>query len=106
MSSTIQLEGQTKIFTAMIQNLSAFTPNIRITAYPDKCIMDALNESHTSITNISLTKEWFSEYSMDTTITLIVNTNILYKIILITAKFFCKIQIIFIFVHRINIIKT
>lgn len=81
MPSTIQLEGQTKIFTAMIQNLSAFTPNIRITAYPDKCIMDALNESHTSITNISLTKEWFSEYSMDNTITLIVNTNILYKII-------------------------
>ena len=81
MSSTIQLDGQTKIFTSMIQNLSAFTPNIRITAYPDKCIMDALNESHTSITNISLTNEWFSSYTTDNTITIIVNTSILYKII-------------------------
>jgi proliferating cell nuclear antigen len=81
MSPYFQLSSQTKIFEAMIQHLSGFTSNIRITINPDMCVMDAVNESQTSLTKINLTKEWFTEYNIDTEITVIVTTNILYKII-------------------------
>ena len=43
--------------------------------------MDAVNDSHTSLTKISLTKDWFSEYEVDTQFSVIVNTTILYKIV-------------------------
>jgi proliferating cell nuclear antigen PCNA len=81
MSTYFQLTSQTKIFESMIQNLSVFTPNIRITIYPDMCVMDAVNESQTSLTKINLTKEWFNVYNVDTEFSVIVNTSILYKII-------------------------
>ena len=49
MSPYFQLSSQTKIFEAMIQHLSGFTSNIRITINPDMCVMDAVNESQTSL---------------------------------------------------------
>ena len=81
MSESIQLTSQIKIFESMIQHLSGFTSNIRITIYPDMCVMDAVNESQTSLTKINLTKGWFTEYNVETEITVIVTTHILYKII-------------------------
>ena len=81
MTQYFELTTQTKIFESMIQHLSGFTSNIRIIINPDMCIMDAVNDSQTSLTKIKLTKEWFNEYNVDTEITLIVTTTILYKII-------------------------
>jgi len=81
MSPYFQIKNQTKTFGSLIQHLSGFTANIRITIYPDMCVIDAVNDSHTSLTKISLTKDWFSEYEVDTQFSVIVNTTILYKIV-------------------------
>ena len=92
MSHSFQLTSQIKIFESMIHHLSGFTSNIRITIYPDMCVMDAVNESQTSLTKINLTREWFTEYNVETQLTVIVTTNILYKIIhVLDANFPIKI---------------
>jgi proliferating cell nuclear antigen len=81
MASIIELTTKTKLFSSLIQQLSGFTATIRISVYPEVCVIDAINESRTSLTKLNLSKEWFDTYVSLTTLTLIVNTNILYKIL-------------------------
>ena len=81
MPSIIGLTTKTKLFSSLIQQLSGFTATIRISVYPEVCVIDAINESRTSLTKLNLSKEWFDTYVSLTTLTLIVNTTILYKIL-------------------------
>lgn len=81
MVSIIELTTKTKLFSSLIQQLSGFTPNIRISVYPEMCVIDAINDSRTSLTKVKLSKDWFDKYITSTNISLIINTNILYKIL-------------------------
>ena len=81
MASIIELTTKTKLFSSLIQQLSGFTPNIRISVYPEMCVIDAINDSRTSLTKVKLSKDWFDKYITSTNISLIINTNILYKIL-------------------------
>ena len=56
MASIIELTTKTKLFSSLIQQLSGFTPNIRISVYPEMCVIDAINDSRTSLTKVKLSK--------------------------------------------------
>ena len=81
MASALLVEPQINVFSNIIQHLVVFSEHIRISVTPTECLVSAVNNSHTSLCNIKLEKEWFAEYMADTTITLIIHTSILYKII-------------------------
>lgn len=81
MESKLVLDSQIKIFSGIIQHLVVFSEYIRISLTPTDCLISAVNDSHTSLCNIKLEKEWFADYMTDSTVTLIIHTSILYKIL-------------------------
>ena len=81
MAGKIVLDSQIDLFSNIIQHLVVFSESIRIIGNNDTCLIDAINDSQTSLCNIKLTSLWFTEYEMNNSITLIVNTSLLYKII-------------------------
>jgi proliferating cell nuclear antigen len=81
MDSRLVLVSQIKVFTSIIQHLVVFSEYIRISLTPTDWLVSAVNDSHTSLCDIKLNKEWFAEYIADTTITLVIHTSILYKIL-------------------------
>ena len=81
MESKLVLDSQIKVFSSIIQHLVVFSEHIRLSLTPTDCLVSAVNDSHTSLCNIKLEKEWFAEYMTDTTVTLIIHTSILYKIL-------------------------
>ena len=81
MSTKIVLQSQVKNFSSIIQNLVGFSEYIRITITSEAFLIDTVNNSHTSLCKIRLSSGWFSEYIVETGVTLIINTSILYKII-------------------------
>ena len=81
MESKLVIDSQIKVFSSIIQHLVLFSEYIRISLTPTDCLISAVNDSHTSLCDIKLNKGWFTEYMSDNTITLIIHTSILYKIL-------------------------
>ena len=81
MATKIVLQSQIKNFSSIIQNLVGFSDYIRMSITSDACLMDTVNDSRTSLCKIKLSSGWFTEYVVESAVTLIINTSILYKII-------------------------
>lgn len=80
MVSSLVLDAQSKLFSLLIQHLAVYAEYIRITVTLEECLVVAVNESQTSLCNMKLVPEWFSEYTVTSSMTLTIRTSILYKI--------------------------
>lgn len=70
-------------FTCIFQHMKVFTELVNVMFEKDRVYIQAMDNSHVSVFELHLPKEWFDEYihPTDETFTLGVNTNIFFKIL-------------------------
>jgi proliferating cell nuclear antigen len=83
MKISIQQIQKAECFASIFQHLKAFTENINIMFEKDRMYMQTMDSARVSIIEIALPNTWFDvyEHTSPTTITLGINSTILYKIL-------------------------
>ena len=83
MKISIQQIQKVECFASIFQHLKAFTENINIMFEKDRMYMQTMDSARVSIIEIALPNTWFDvyEHTSPTTVTLGINSTILYKIL-------------------------
>jgi proliferating cell nuclear antigen PCNA len=83
MNIVIKQPHKAECFAALFQHIKAFTEHINIMFEKERLYVQAMDNSHISIFEISLPAEWFDEYTLpgDSTITIGVSSSILFRVL-------------------------
>ena len=68
-------------FTTIFQHIKNFTDSINISFKPDGLYVQTMDNSHVSIVELTIPKEWFSNYICEEDSVLGINVSILHKIL-------------------------
>lgn len=68
-------------FVTIFSNLKGFTEYITLRLEEDKIFVQGMDNSHISMFEINLSKEWFDEYSLETELVVGISTDTLQKIL-------------------------
>lgn len=83
MNIVIKQPHKAECFAALFQHIKTFTEHINIMFEKERMYVQAMDNSHISIFEISLPAEWFDEYALegDATITIGISSSILFRVL-------------------------
>jgi len=73
-------------FTTIFQNVRCFTELVNISFTEEGLSFQTMDNSHVSIVELTIPKEWFSKYTCSQNVVLGVNVTILHKILAVKEK--------------------
>jgi proliferating cell nuclear antigen len=81
MNITISDKKKKEIFISIFHLLKGSSSHINATFYPDKMHIQGMDKSHVCLFDLNLTKEWFSDYTVNEQTELSFDSSIFYSMI-------------------------
>lgn len=86
MEIIINDHSKAECFTTIFQNVKCFTEFINVSFTKDGLSFQTMDNSHVSIVELNIPKEWFSQYTCSQNVVLGINVSILHKILAVKEK--------------------
>ena len=81
MNIIIKSPQKAECFAFLFQHMKLFTEHINIMFNKDKFYIQAMDNSHVSILEINIPKDWFDTFEIESPVTIGVNANILHRVL-------------------------
>ena len=86
MNLTINNPAKLEAFSAIFQNMKLFSDNVNISLESTGLFLQAMDAGRVSIVELSIPNDWFDSYSVDTGMTIGLNSVIFHKILITRDK--------------------